>query len=394
MYQRTTATKKLERLTKRIRGVAGGTAASKTISIILILINHAQSHDNVLISVVSETFPHLKRGAIRDFLNIMETHHYFNPGRWNKTDYTYEFETGSKIEFFSADQPSKVRGPRRHILFINEANNILYETFTQLEIRTSDIIWIDWNPVAEFWFYDEILGKRDDVDFLTLTYKDNEACPIEVVKAIEARRFNKQWFRVYGEGQLGEIEGRVYTGWKFIDEVPHEARLEKYGLDFGYSVDPTGIVACYHYNDGVILDEIVYQKGLSNKQIADIFLGLPQAIVRADAAEPKSIDEIRSYGVMILPSNKGPDSIRNGIQYIQGLRVSATKRSLNLIKEYRNYMWQQDNNGRFIQKPIGIFNHLLDAVRYAYDDRITHNLADKLVDQLPKVNIFDEQGYY
>ena len=346
--------------------MAGGTGASKTISILLWLIDYAQTHKNELISVVSESFPHLKRGAMRDFLNIMETHKYFKPDKWNKTDYTYTFETGSRIEFFSADQPGKVRGPRRDILFINEANNIPYETFTQLEVRTNKIIWLDWNPVAEFWFYTEVKDK-DDVDFLILTYKDNEALDKNIVRAIESRKGNKNWWRVYGLGLLGEAEGRIYTDWKTIDEIPHEAKLKRYGLDFGYTNDPTAIVAIYYYNGGFILDEIMYKKGLSNRQIADVLLNQEDALVIADSAEPKSIDEIASYGVPVIGSQKGRGSVLQGIQYVQEQRISVTKRSLNLLKEYRNYLWLTDKEGKIINEPSPIFNHLMDAVRYGME---------------------------
>lgn len=184
-FQATTATHKLLSLRKRIRAVAGGTSASKTITILMILIDYAQVHNNELISVVCESFPHLKRGAMRDFINIMEAQGYFKEHHWNRTDYTYSFESGSKIEFFSADQPSKVRGPRRDVLFINECNNIPYEAFDQLEVRTKRAIWLDWNPTNEFWFYTDILNKREDVDFVTLTYKDNEALDPNIVASIE-----------------------------------------------------------------------------------------------------------------------------------------------------------------------------------------------------------------
>jgi len=366
MYQATTATTKLNQLTKRIRGVAGGTSASKTISILLLLINYAQTHRNELISVVSESFPHLKRGSIRDFLNIMEQHNYFKESRWNKTDYTYTFETGTKMEFFSADQPGKVRGPRRQVLFVNEANNIPYETFTQLEVRTSKVIWLDWNPINEFWWYSEILPHMD-VDFITLTYKDNEALEPSIIEAIEARKGNKQWWLVYGLGQLGEVEGKIYKDWQLIDEIPHEARLERYGLDFGYSNDPSSIVAIFYYNGGFILDEILYRKGLSNKQLADTLLNIPHALTKADAAEPKSIDEIRSYGVNILPAKKGQGSVLQGIQYVQAQRISVTKRSLNIIREYRNYLWQTDKLENIINEPEHLFSHTMDAVRYGFD---------------------------
>src|SRR6476661_42479 len=195
MFQLTTATKKISRLKKRIRAVQGGTSASKTISILLLLIDLAQRDTTPTItSVVSESFPHLKRGAIRDFLQIMQEHQYFKEANWNKTDCIYTFETGSKIEFFSADQPTKVRGPRRDRLFINEANTVPYETFEQLEVRTKEFVFLDWNPTTEFWFYTEVLGKRDDVEHIIITYQDNEALDPAIVRSIEQRKANKNWF--------------------------------------------------------------------------------------------------------------------------------------------------------------------------------------------------------
>jgi phage terminase large subunit len=365
-YQATTATRKLLRLRKRIKGVAGGTSAGKTISILQILIDKAQS-DTIptLTSIVSESYPHLKRGAMRDFLNIMQSHNYFKPELWNKTDKVYTFETDSKIEFFSADMPSKVRGPRRDRLYINEANNVPYEAFDQLEVRTRDEIWLDWNPTNEFWWYDEVAPEREH-DFITLTYKDNEGLDQQIVDSIEARRNNKAWWQVYGLGQLGEVEGKIFTDWLIIDEVPHEARLERRGLDFGYSNDPSALVDIYSYNGGIILDEQLYQKGLSNKQIADLIGNLPNpgTLVVADSSEPKSIDELSLYGVNVIPANKGQGSVTQGIQKLQDQRVSITKRSINGIKEYRNYMWMTDKNGKILNVPIDLWNHFLDATRY------------------------------
>lgn len=317
-----------------------------------------------LTSIVSESLPHLKRGAIRDFLNIMQQHKYFNDNNWNKTDFTYTFETGSKIEFFSVDQPDKVRGPRRDRLFINEANNIPLDTFEQLEVRTKEFVYLDWNPTNEFWFYSDVLGKRNDVEHLTLTYKDNEALSKEIIDSIEQRKNRKGWWQVYGLGQLGEVEGKIYKDWQIIDEIPHEAKLIRYGLDFGYSNDPSSIVAIYKYNSGFILDEICYQKGLSNKQLADIISNKPQSLVIADSAEPKSIDEIKGYGISIIPVVKGQDSVRQGIQFVQDQRISVTKHSVNIIREYRNYLWQTDKEGKILNEPEHAFSHSMDAVRY------------------------------
>lgn len=351
---------------KRLRIIQGGSSAGKTIAVLLILIDRAQSNTGKVISVVSETVPHLKRGAIRDFLSIMEAQGYFKEESWNRTDYIYTFETGSRIEFFSADSPDKVRGPRRDVLFLNEANNVSLETYTQLAIRTNEDIYIDYNPVSEFWVHTDIIPSKEH-DFIILTYLDNEALPNEIVKEIESRRENKSFWTVYGLGQLGEAQGRIYTGWATIDDIPHEARLERYGLDFGYTNDPSALVAVYSYNGGYILDEVTFQKGLSNKQIADIINNQEQkALVVADSAEPKSIDEIRGYGVTIIGAEKGKDSIVHGIQYVQSQRISVTKRSLNILKEYRNFLWMSDKDGRIINTPEGGFDHTMDALRYAF----------------------------
>lgn len=387
MYSETTATKKIKSLNQRIRAVCGGTSASKTISILLYLIAKAQ-HDKTptLTSVVSESFPHLKRGAMRDFQNIMEAHGYFNPDSWNKTDYTYTFETGSKLEFFSADQPGKVRGPRRDRLFINEANNIPYEAYDQLTVRTKEFILLDWNPTTEFWFYDQVLGQRDDVDFITLTYLDNEALAPEIVQDIESHKNNKNWWKVYGEGQLGEVEGRIYTGWKLdVDEIPHEARLIRRGLDFGYAKDPAALVDIYEYNGGYILDELFVRTGMLNRDIASHILAQPDpnVLTIADSAEPKSIDEMKEYGVNITGSNKGPGSRNQGIQFVQGLKISVTKRSLNLKKAYNNYMWKTDKDGHILPEPDHFLSDAMDAVRYGLESTRPRRFDDDPIEYKP-----------
>lgn len=367
MFQLTTATKKLAKLRKRIRAVSGGTSASKTISIIMILIDYAQTHPNELISIVSESFPHLKRGVIRDFVKIMQDRRYYSDSEWNRSDYIYKFGNGAQIEFFSVDQSEKVKGARRDVLFINEANNISFESFNQLEVRTRKIVWLDWNPVSEFWFYTDIVPTMPH-DFITLTYLDNEALEPAIVRSIESRKKNKMWWQVYGLGQLGEVEGRIYTGWTIIDDIPNFPNVPKvwrYGLDFGYTNDPAAGVAVYQYDGGFILDEVCYNYGMSNKSIADIFINIPKALIIADSQEPKSIAEIKSYGLTIVPCQKGSDSILHGIQYVQGQTISITKQSVNLIKEYRSYLWMQDNDGKYINEPEGVNDHLMDALRYA-----------------------------
>lgn len=367
-YSITTATKKVAKLTKKIRAVQGGTSASKTISILLYLIHCAQADTTkTLTSVVSESIPHLKRGAIRDFKNIMQAQNLWKDSRWNATDSIYTFETGSQIEFFSADDADKLRGGRRDRLFLNEANNMTLDAFDQLEVRTKEFVYLDWNPTNEFWFYTDVKDKRDDIDYIVLTYKDNEALSQEIIQSIESRKERKGWWQVYGEGQLGEVEGKIYKDWAIIDQIPHEARLERYGLDYGYSNDPTAIIAVYKYNGGYIWDEITYQKGLSNKQIADVLSNLPPALVVADSAEPKSNDELMLYGINVLPAQKGQGSVNHGIQIVQSQRISVTKRSINIIKEYRNYLWLTDKDGKVLNVAEDGFNHAMDAGRYAME---------------------------
>jgi phage terminase large subunit len=306
----------------------------------------------------------------------MKEHQYFKDNRWDKTNHIYNFETGSKIEFFSVDQSEKVRGARRDRLFINEANNIPLSAFDELEVRTKELVFLDFNPTNEFWLYTEIMPKRTDWEKIVLTYKDNEALSKEIINSIEQRKNRKDWWQVYGLGQLGIIEGRIYKDWQIIDEIPHEARLERYGMDFGYSNDPTSIVAIYYYNGGYILDEITFQKGLSNKQIVDILKSHDTALVIADSAEPKSIDEIASYGVSIAGAEKGADSVRNGIAMVQAQRISMTKRSTNIIKEFRNYLWQTDKNDKVINEPEAGFDHSLDAIRYGLTSLVKAGTGD------------------
>lgn len=367
-YTATTALKKILKLKKRIRAIQGGTSASKTISILQILIDKAQS-DRVptITSIVSESIPHLKKGCIRDFQRILKEHNYWNEKRWYETDKIYTFETGSQIEFFGADQHEKLRGGRRDRLFVNEANNISFPAFEEMEVRTREVIFLDWNPTNEFWFYTELQPKRDDVDHIILTYLDNEAIDEETRKSIEQRKNRKGWWQVYGQGLLGEVEGKIYSNWTIIEDVPHDAKLVFRGLDFGYTNDPSALVAVYRFNEGFIVNEELYQKGMSNKQIADTIQAqeYPQTLVKADSAEPKSIDELRLYGINVVGSIKGKGSVNQGIQYVQDQRISVTQRSVNVIHEYRNYFWKSDKDGKVLNEPEHAFSHSLDALRYA-----------------------------
>jgi phage terminase large subunit len=368
MFKRTTATNKVLGLKKRVKIIQGGTSASKTYSILAVLINKALSIHGIEISVVAETIPHLRRGALKDFLKIMKWTGRFFEDRFNKSLLRYEFANGSVIEFFSADDSSKLRGARRDILYINECNNVTFDAYNELAIRTRKEVYLDFNPANEFWVHTELKDEPDS-DFLILTYKDNEALDQSIVEQIEKNRdkaktssYWANWWKVYGEGQLGMLEGVVFSNWKGIDTIPKEARLLGIGLDFGYTNDPTAIVEIYSYNGQRIVNQIVYQNGLVNSEIAK---RLPKnVIVYADSSEPKSIEEIRRLGITIKGVTKGKDSINYGIDVMQRQDYLVTNQSVDLIKELRSYIWDTDKTGRRLNKPIDFNNHAIDALRY------------------------------
>ena len=292
----------------------------------------------------------------------------WNDANWNASDFKYTFSNGSFIEFFSADNSSKLRGARRDRLYINECNNIDFNSYTELAIRTKQSIFLDWNPANEFWFHSELLNE-DNVDFIILNYNDNEAAPQSaidfILKAKEkstTSSYWKNWYNVYGLGEIGSLQGVIFSNWKTIDTLPKEARLIGVGLDFGYTNDPTSIIEVYTYNGQRIVNELCYRTGMLNSDIAKI---LPKNVpVYADSAEPKSIEEIRRHGIQIKGVTKGNDSIKYGIDVMQRQDYLVTSTSTNLIKELRSYTWDKDKQGTTLNKPIDYYNHGIDALRY------------------------------
>jgi phage terminase large subunit len=368
MFIRTTAINKILKLTKFIKGIQGGSSAGKTYGILPIEIDYAIKHAGTETSIVSESIPHLKRGAIRDFKKIMMSTNRWIDEHWNATDFKYTFANNSFIEFFSADNASKLRGARRDRLYINECNNIDFNSFTELAMRTKQSIILDWNPSNEFWFHTELQGQ-DNVDFIILNYKDNEAAPQSAIDFIEKAKIKaatstywENWYRVYGLGEVGSLEGVVFDNWKEIDKVPDDARLVGIGLDFGYTNDPTAAIEVYNWNGKRIVNEIVYRTGMLNLDIAKI---LPSSVtIYADSSEPKSIDEIRRFGKTIKGVTKGKDSIKYGIDVMQRQEYLVTKQSTNLIKELRSYCWDVDKHGVRLNNPAGGNDHAIDALRY------------------------------
>ena len=367
MLARTTAINKILALKKRIKIIQGGTSAGKTFGILPILIDKAAKTGGLEISVVAESIPHLRRGALRDFLKIMKWTNRFVSERYNKSYLRYDFANGSFIEFFSADDSSKLRGARRDILYINECNTINFDAYNELSIRTKKEVYLDFNPANEFWV--EEIKEDKEADFIILTYKDNEALDKGIVDQIEKNRLKaetstywRNWWKVYGLGELGMLEGVVFSNWKPIDIIPKEARLIGLGMDFGYTNDPTSIIEVWKHNETRILNEVTYQTGLLNSDISKL---LPKDVpVYADSAEPKSIADIQRYGITIKGVTKGRDSINYGIDVMQRENYLVTSKSINLIKELRSYCWDSDKTGKRLNKPVDNYNHAIDAVRY------------------------------
>lgn len=384
----TTARKRIEAMTARKRVIQGGTSASKTFSILSVLIIRATTK-RTEISIVGETVPHLRRGAIRDFIKIMIAKRIFVPARWNKTLLTYTFGNGSTIEFFSADQESRLRGARRQVLFVNEANNIEFDAYHQLAIRTSETIYIDFNPVSEFWAHTEVL-KEPDSELVVLTYRDNEALAQSIKDDIEAARIKAEtstywqnWYKVYGLGEVGSLQGVVFDDWQQVHGIDFAGdRLIAIGLDWGYTNDPTAVVAVYKRGSAVLVHELMYSTGLTNQDIADQLrkLGINRSWpIIADSAEPKSIEEVHRLGFNIHPATKGADSIRNSIDILKRQTLLVTRESTNLIKELRNYTWDTNRTGASLGVPVDRYNHAIDALRYVALNKLSANAGGRYV---------------
>lgn len=372
MFKRTTAINKILKLSKRKKIIQGGTSAGKTFGILPVLIDKATKNPHLEISVVSETIPHLRRGAMKDFIKIMEMTGRYIDANWNRSLLTYKFSNGSYIEFFSAEQESKLRGARRNILYINEANNISFESYHQLAIRTSQDIYLDFNPTSEFWAHTELLNESDS-ELLVLTYKDNEALPQTIIDDIESAQSKGEsstywanWWKVYGLGEVGNLQDTIFDNWKQVDEIPKDAKLISYGMDFGFTNDPTTLVGVWKSEGKIWVDELLYRTNMTNNDIGNflksIDFGRKELI--CDSAEPKSIEEIRRQGFNVLPAIKGADSIKIGIDILKRFELCITKRSVNMIKELRAYQWEKDKEGKFTGKPIDYMNHTIDPLRY------------------------------
>lgn len=344
----------------------GGTRSGKTWSLLQLCYTLITKKDNIMVSVVGETMPFLKRGAMRDFKSIVGED--WQDAWWNATDKLYTIPTTkSSIEFFSADNEGKVHGSARDYLFLNECYFIPYEIYRQLAVRTRKRIMLDYNPRSRFWVDEYLIGK-DNVALIHSTYKDNPHLTPMQVAQIESNRTDSNWWRVYGLGETGSVEGLVYTNWQISQSYPTDYKREFICIDFGFTNDPTAILRVRLSGGELWVDEIAYRAGMLNqdivKELRESGIGRGAQIV-CDSAEQKSIAEINNLGgYRAVPVAKGKGSIVAGITAVQAYKLNVTQRSLGTIDELRNYSWKRDINGSYINEPIDRYNHSLDALRY------------------------------
>ena len=377
-YSITSSYKQIAKIKSKIKVVQGGTRAGKTIAILLLLLAEATKSKKV-ITITSESLPHLKKGALRDFLDILlekrgDTNFYdYYVDVHNKSDNIFYLKNGSVIEFAVFPDRDSARGAGRDILFINEANAINYEVFRELYIRTEGDVYLDFNPVNEFWAHNKVLADKEkyDAEHIVLTYKDNEALKREMVKMIEAQKGDgtSNWWRVYGLGEIGSLEGNVYSGWT-KGELDDSYKLVRYGLDFGFKNDETALVAVYENENGeLFIKELLYKSGILGSQFKDVLDGLdidPSVLIVADSARPEHIAEIKAGGYRIVGASKDKGSVLRGIDRVSQRKITYDGK--NLEREFLTYAWRKKKTGETLDEPQDGNDHLLDSLRYAVDD--------------------------
>lgn len=376
----TTATKKIQATLYEptfYKVIQGGMASSKTFSIMILLVGYAESYPNSLITVAGMTYNHLATGTIRDFQRIMKETNRWSEASYNKSSKIYTFANGSQIEFLSTDNMTS-RGPRRDVLFVNEANGISYETFDQLASRTRDFVILDYNPSARFWAHDELAEKQKDrTSFIILTYQDNEALSKQERENIESRKPKpgeepSNFWIVYGLGQIGSLTGNIYSGWEETspEDIKKNGELVRYGLDFGFG-HPTGMTSIYEYTDGSIgIIEEIYEHGVNAGEYPQLLkdYGIdPSVLIVADSARPEIISDIKNAGFRIVPANKDSGSVMRGISRVQERQIHFFGK--NLKQEYLSYAWRKKRStGETIYEPEKSDDDLMDSLRYAIDD--------------------------
>jgi phage terminase large subunit len=370
----------------------GGTSSGKTYAIEQVLFCLACEKDKQVITIVGQDIPNLKAGALRDALTIYNKSSQLKKlvKNFNKTDRIFEFYNGSLIEFKSYGSAQDAKSGKRDYLFINEANGIDWNIYTELALRTRTKIFLDYNPNTEFWVHDNLIGKPG-VELIISDHRHNPFLEESMSIKIESTKDEdpERW-KVYARGLTGRVTGLVFNNWFICDVIPHDATLIAVGLDFGFTNDQTGCIEVYKQNGELWIDELFYETGLTNKDVADKLsaAGIKKSTeIIADSAEPKSIEELNRLGWYVKGAKKGADSINNSIDILKRYRWNITRRSINLKKELEQYKWKVDRAGKSLNKPVDTWNHLIDPLRYVALNKLKIKMTTRPISRLPHKNI-------
>lgn len=343
----------------------GSSRSSKTYNTTIWIIVHCLQFAGTSVSVCRATLPALKSSVLRDFIEILQNMGVYDPKDFNKSELIYHFKNGSWVEFFSCDNEQKLRGRKRAILYVNEANEIKYIDWTQLQLRTTEFSIVDYNPSFsdEHWLCD--VNKDPRTKHFITTYKDNPFLEQKVIDEIESLQWkNKSLWQIYGLGMQAIVEGLVFPKYELIDEFPEHCKKVGIGMDLGYTNDPTAIVKCGYDGVALFLDELCYRTEMLTSDIIRELRKVQQYKVVSESADPRLVQEVYRGGINIHPVVKFGGSIEAGLTKMQELKIYITKRSTNVIKEFKNYTYQQDKEGKWLNKPIDAYNHAIDATRY------------------------------
>ena len=358
---------------RRICILQGGTRSSKSYSALQWLLVKALTEPNMVFSIVRKSFPSMRVSIMRDWVGILKGLEIWDDNNWSATEHIYTFDNGSIVEFMSIDSSEKRKGSARDYLFVDEANELSREDWFQLFIRTRKKSIIAYNPSfgTNHYIFNEI-QTHPEADLFISTFKDNPFLEKQLVEEIERLEFiNPEYYKIYGLGLPGNNVGTIFTI-NVVDDIPEEAEFVAFGMDYGFSVDPTTLVCIAKLDKDLYIDELLYKKGMVTSDIIRELksLNIDRNEIWGDSAEPRLIEEIYRSGFNIKPVKKGKDSVRLGIDLMQQYRLNVTKRSMNTIKEFSEYVWMVDKNGNFENVPVDYSNHSIDAIRYVVMERL------------------------
>ena len=347
----------------------GGTSSGKTYSIMQLLFEMAMNEPDLVVTIVGQDIPNLKKGAYRDAKTILNQSPILQV--WfpyiNESERVIRCINGSVLEFTSFKDEQDAKSGKRDVLFINECDGIAYGIYWQLDMRTRRKVLLDYTPSARFWVHDNVIGRKN-VKLIISDHRCNPFLSKEEHEKIEKIEDYELW-KVYARGKTGKLKGLIFPEFRIVDRMPEvlECKGNWYGLDFGYTNDPTALENMRLAHGELWVDELLFEAGYDNPMIARVMKTngiMRRDVVIADCAEPKSISEINSFGFNVRPSSKGPDSIKNGIQILQRYKINVTRRSTGIIQEMKRYKWKVDKNGVMLNVPIEVWNHGIDAIRY------------------------------